>query len=109
MGEAFADRSAGAIDDSADDAGGGAIRSLIREAKGSKANDILEATAKHILFRPTYALFTGGVSSVHMLVSPLLDALAVSTNDGSSSVTLHKRRGRVIEALQRYIKSIENQ
>ena len=34
----------------------GALRSLIREAKGSKANDVLEITARCLLFRPTYAL-----------------------------------------------------
>lgn len=75
----------------------GAIRSVIREAKGNKAYDTLEICARNILFRPTYALLRmddpTSVSSVHSLVSPLLDMLR---NCDSNRVMR-----RVAEGLQR--------
>eukprot|EP01034_Spumella_vulgaris_P023353 gene23353-29566_t len=74
-----------------------ALRSLIREAKGSKANDTLEITAKCLLFRPTYALLNAkqpaAVSSIHALTVPLLDLLV--NNDSADLM------GRTAEALQR--------
>ena len=75
----------------------GAVRTLIREAKGSKANDILEICAKSILFRPTYALTCpdkpASVSSVHAMTSPLLTAM--------TSCEDMRVVGRIGEALQR--------
>lgn len=75
----------------------GALRSLIREAKGNKANDTLEVSARCLLFRPTYALLNplkpGSVSSVHALASPLLELLI--NNDDVALM------GRTSEALQR--------
>ena len=75
----------------------GAVRTLIREAKGNKANEILEICSKHILFRPSYALCAMAdpcsVSSVHAVVSPLLESLR---NADSNGVV-----GRSSEALQR--------
>ena len=74
----------------------GAIRTLIREAKGSKSNEILELTARHILFRPSYALICpqnpASTSSVHALVTPLLELL-ISRSDKAII-------GRVSQALQ---------
>ena len=56
-----------------------AVRSLIREAKGSKANDLLEITSRCLLFRPTYALLAlddpASVSSIHAVTMPLLNVL----------------------------------
>lgn len=61
-----------------------AHRSLIREAKGIKGHDILEICAKHLLFRPTYALLNlndpKSISSIHALCTPLLQLLT-SSND----------------------------
>ena len=75
----------------------GAIRQTIREAKGSKANEILEMTAKSLLFRPTYALKCieepQSVSSVHALSAPMLDAL----NNCEDADLI----GRINEGLQR--------
>eukprot|EP01041_Mallomonas_annulata_P001346 gene1346-2596_t len=75
----------------------GASRTLIREAKGSKANEILELCSRCILFRPTYALKAPDtpdtVSSIHALASPLLSALK-----GCEEKSII---GRVGEALQR--------
>ena len=87
-------------------------RTLIREAKGNKANDILEMCGKCILFRPTYALIPyaqlnledcsfvripapSSSSSVHSLVSPLLQTL-----NGDDELT-NSVIGRISEALQR--------
>jgi hypothetical protein len=75
----------------------GADRVVIREAKGSKSNEILEISAKNILFRPTYALQSlenpSSVSSIHALSTPLLSQLI---NCESPDVI-----GRISEALQR--------
>lgn len=75
----------------------GASRALIRESKGSKANDILESCARNILFRPTYALQNAedpiSVSSVHALSLPLLQAL-----EGCESA---EAIGRIGEGLQK--------
>ena len=86
-------------------------RSLIREAKGNKANEILEICGRCLLFRPTYALIkfpTSAVSynlqiptpptssSVHSLVTPLLDILSTCSESITSAVI-----GRISEALQR--------
>jgi hypothetical protein len=75
----------------------GAIRTLIREAKGTKSNEILEICGRCILFRPSYALVTrenpAALSSVHALVSPLLTVLSSSADKAVI--------GRVSEALQR--------
>jgi len=75
-----------------------------REAKGSKANDTLELCARHLLFRPTYAVLKpfkddegeGNevvMSSLHAMISPLLTALTSSMDAALTS--------RVGEALQR--------
>jgi len=69
LGDASSDRS---TDD--------AVRTLIREAKGIKAYDILEECAKHVVFRPTNALVDGSVapetvSSVHALLNPIFALL----------------------------------
>lgn len=75
----------------------GSARTVIRESKGSKANDTLEICARCILFRPTYALRHTSdpmaVSSVHALASPLLGCLV-----GCEDAQLI---GRVGEGLQR--------
>lgn len=75
----------------------GVNRSVIRESKGSKANDILEICARYILFRPTYALAHPveqlEYSSIHALTSPLLNVLRDSEDPSLI--------GRVGEALQR--------
>ena len=72
-------------------------RVVIRESKGSKANDILEICAKYLLFRPTYALLaperSTTLSSIHAITTPLLDALQNSEDS--------KLIGRISEALQR--------
>jgi len=74
----------------------GAVRSLIREAKGNKANETLEICAKNILFQPTNALRSGDseMSSIHAMITPLLDALR--GDDCPVDII-----GRVSEALQR--------
>ena len=86
LGEAHEDRTAD-----------GAVRTLIREAKGTKANEILEICARNILFRPSYALLSSDdparFSTAHALVSPLLNSL----NEAVPSEVF----GRVGEALQR--------
>lgn len=75
-----------------------------REAKGSKANDTLELCARHLLFRPTYAVLKpfkedeqdGNeivMSSLHAMISPLLTALTSSVDAALTS--------RIGEALQR--------
>lgn len=60
----------------------GTKRTLIREAKGSKSNDILELCAQKVIFRPSFALIDkknpASFSSVHALVSPILEALSVT-------------------------------
>lgn len=75
----------------------GVNRAVIRESKGSKANDILEISARYILFRPTYALAHQlhqlEFSSIHGLTSPLLNVLRDSEDPSLI--------GRVGEALQR--------
>jgi hypothetical protein len=78
-----------------------ALRSLIREAKGSKANDTLELTARSLLFRPTYALLAledpASVSSIHAVTIPLLNTLQQQSYDKVNNALV----GRVAEALQR--------
>ena len=77
-----------------------AVRSLIREAKGSKANDLLEITAKCLLFRPTYALLAlddpASISSIHAITMPLLNVLQDSHQKRYGDIV-----GRVAEGLQR--------
>ncbi|KAJ1424145.1 hypothetical protein B484DRAFT_100216, partial [Ochromonadaceae sp. CCMP2298] len=89
---------------------GGALRKLIREAKGSKANDTLELTAKCLLFRPTYALLSAAqpaaLSSVHALTAPLLEALTSQREaergaGGSAHGGGADLLGKVAEGLQR--------
>jgi len=74
-----------------------AKRTVIREAKGSKAHDIVEATARCLLFRPTYALQSldnpSSVSSIHALTTPLLSLLHGCENN--------EIIGRISETLQR--------
>eukprot|EP01038_Epipyxis_sp_PR26KG_P008131 gene8131-11009_t len=107
LGDSFEDRNADTTS-----------RAVIREAKGSKANDILEIVGKYLLFRPTYALLNqtnmdyinynsdiintfniisnnsiSQISSIHALSTPLLDYL--SNCDNSSLI------GRISEGLQR--------
>lgn len=86
-------------------------RTLIREAKGNKANEILELCGKSLLFRPTYALLPfpkseipqnlsvpvpSTCSSLHSLVTPLLNVLSSPDEEITSSII-----GRISEALQR--------
>ena len=75
----------------------GAVRTLIREAKGTKANEIIEICARNILFRPSYALISPGnpeaFSTAHALISPLLNTL-----NEQSDVTIIRR---LSEALHR--------
>ena len=86
-------------------------RTLIREAKGNKANEILEMCGKCLLFRPTYALLPfpkseisanvsvpvpATSSSLHSLVTPLLNVLTDPDEEVSSAII-----GRISEALQR--------
>lgn len=78
LGDANSDRS---TDD--------AVRTLIREAKGVKAYDILEEVSKHIVFRPTSALTNGSVapetvSSVHALLNPIFALLLRSASSSES-------------------------
>lgn len=78
-----------------------AVRSLIREAKGSKANDTLELTARNLLFRPTYALLAlhdpASMSSIHAVTIPLLNSLQQQQMDKPNGALF----GRIAEALQR--------
>lgn len=73
-----------------------ANRSLIREAKGIKAYDILEICSKKILFRPTYALIdlsqAKKYSSIHAMSMPLMDLL---TQNHENKAIIH----RISEAL----------
>lgn len=82
----------------------GALRTVIREAKGSKSNDILEVTARSLLFRPTYAFKAlddpTKVSSIHALTTPLL--VALSGCDSPTNV------GRISEGLNRVAMGIAN-
>lgn len=75
----------------------GAVRQTIREAKGSKANEILEITARILLFRPSFALQCAdnpaSVSSLHALSVPMLEALG---NCEEADLI-----GRINEGLQR--------
>jgi hypothetical protein len=83
----------------------GAVRTLIREAKGNKANEILELCGKSILFRPSYALTCpndpASVSSVHALVTPLLEALKESNEVEGGTTRSVSAIGRASESLQR--------
>ena len=82
----------------------GALRTVIREAKGSKSNDILEVTARSLLFRPTYAFKSlddpTKVSSIHALTTPLL--VALSNCDNTTNI------GRISEGLSRVAMGIAN-
>jgi U3 small nucleolar RNA-associated protein 20 len=75
-----------------------AHRSLIREAKGIKAYDVLELCARMITFRPTYALLNldqpATVSSIHAMSIPLINLL---TRHAESKSIIN----RIAEALQR--------
>lgn len=75
-----------------------AKRSLIREAKGVKAVDILEFCGKYLLFRPAYALLLPSkphsLSSVHAITIPLLSVLSKDENP--------QIVGRIGEGLQRF-------
>ena len=70
--------------DSQEDRETEAKKAIIREAKGNKANDTLEISARCLLFRPTYALLSlddpSAISSVHALASPLLAVLRDATD-----------------------------
>ena len=98
MQSALDDLAGGAQDDREADE---AVRSLIREAKGSKANDTLELTARCLLFRPTYALLAledpASLSSIHALTIPLLNSLQQQQMEKPNGGLL----GRIAEALQR--------
>ena len=98
MQSALDDLAGGAQDDREADE---AVRSLIREAKGSKANDTLELTARCLLFRPTYALLAledpASLSSIHALTVPLLNSLQQQQLDKPNGGLM----GRIAEALQR--------
>jgi hypothetical protein len=73
----------------------GALRTVIREQKGSKFREILEIISRCLLFRPTYALrdptHPQAVSSIHAVSMPLLEALQAGEDSTFS--------GRVTEAL----------
>lgn len=75
----------------------GAVRSTIKEMKGSKFAELLETTSRCLLFRPTFALQAptnpSSVSSIHAVSMPLLEALQ-NAEDGQFS-------GRIGEALTR--------
>jgi U3 small nucleolar RNA-associated protein 20 len=88
-GTTFEDRS---VDD--------AKRTLIREAKGNKANEIFELCGRCLLFRPSNALANPQLSSVHLLVTPLLEALRQSQRNDFSS-TISGLVGRTTEGLLR--------
>lgn len=77
-----------------------AKRTLIREAKGNKANEIFELCGRCLLFRPSNALANPQLSSVHLLITPLLEALRQSQRNDFSS-TISGLIGRTTEGLLR--------
>jgi hypothetical protein len=77
-----------------------AKRKMIREARGNKANEIFELCGRCLLFRPSNALSDPQQSSVHLLVTPLLETLRASRGNDFSSTT-SGLIGRTTEALQR--------
>lgn len=85
------------------EAEGGARANAMREMKGSKFAEILEVTARCLLFRPTYALVApnnpASVSSIHAISVPLLEALQQQQLRGEQDTA--GLAGRISEALQR--------
>jgi U3 small nucleolar RNA-associated protein 20 len=77
-----------------------AKRTLIREAKGNKANEIFELCGRCLLFRPSNALANPQLSSVHLLITPLLEALRQSQRNDFSTTT-SGLMGRTTEGLLR--------
>lgn len=75
-----------------------ANKKFVKEASGSKSNDSIEVMCRLLLFRPSNSTGStfGFSSSIHLVVSPLLERLRVGNVESGSIGTIRECLNRVV-------------